>query len=49
MNKEIEKKQDRRQMPKRMSCGSDEPTPKEATATENTKQEVTENEETHNG
>ena len=48
MNNEIEKKQDRRQMPKRMSHGSDEPTPKETTATENTKQEVTENEETYN-
>ena len=48
MNNEIEKKQDRRHMPKRMSCGSDEPTPEER-ATENTEQEVTENEETHNG
>lgn len=48
MNKEIEKKQDRKKMPKRMSCGSDEPTPEER-ATENIEQEVTENEETHNG
>ena len=47
MNKDIEIKQDRKKMPKRMSCGSDEPTPEER-ATENNEQEVTENEETHN-
>lgn len=47
MNKDIEIKQDRRQMAKRKSCGSDEPTAEEK-ATQNIEQEATENEETHN-
>lgn len=47
MNKDIEIKQDRRQMAKRKSYGSDEPTPEEK-ATQNIEQEATEDEETYN-